>query len=88
MGYHLLNTENYDVIENNTLYEHLSSTQETHIGNTQKECVIFHRGDKDDIEKDEGDSYENFKIIDGTTSRAQKYKNICKKMPFLLKKMR
>lgn len=61
------NTENYDVIENNTLYEHLSSTQETHIGNTQKECVIFHRGDKDDIEKDEGDSYENFKIIDGIT---------------------
>lgn len=61
------NTENYDVIENNTLYEHLSSTQETHIGNTQKECVIFHRGDKDDIEKDEGDSYGIFKIIDGIT---------------------
>lgn len=62
-----VNTKNYDVIEDNILYKHLSSTQETYIGNTKIERVIFHGGDKDDIEKDEGDSYEFFKIIDGIT---------------------
>lgn len=62
-----VNTKNYDVIEDNILYKHLSSTQETYIGDTKIERVIFHGGNEDDIEKDEGDSYEFFKIIDGIT---------------------
>lgn len=62
-----INTKNYDTIEDTTLYEHLSSTQETYIGDTKTEREIFYRGDEEEINMDEGDNYQFFKIIDGIT---------------------
>ena len=59
--------QEYNTLKRNTLYTHLSSKEETHIGNTSTSCVIFHRGDEDQIDRDEGDRYEQFKIIDGIT---------------------
>ena len=59
--------QEYNTLKRNTLYTHLSSKEETHIGDTSTSCVIFHRGNEDEIDQDEGDRYEQFKIIDGIT---------------------
>ena len=59
--------QEYNTLERDTLYTHLSSKEETHIGDTSTSCVIFHRGEEDQIDRDEGDRYEQFKIIDGIT---------------------
>ena len=59
--------QEYNTLERDTLYTHLSSKEETHIGDTSISRVIFHQGDEDRIDQDEGDQYEQFKIIDGIT---------------------
>ena len=59
--------QGYNTLNRDTLYIHLSSKEETHIGDTVISRVIFHRGDEDEIDQDEGDQYEQFKIIDGIT---------------------
>ena len=59
--------QGYNTLERYTLYTHLSSKEETHIGDTVIRRLIFHRGDEDEIDQDEGDQYEQFKIIDGIT---------------------
>ena len=59
--------QEYNTLNRYTLYTHLSSKEETHIGDTVISRVIFHRGDEDEIDQDEGDQYEQFKIIDGIT---------------------
>lgn len=59
--------QEYNTLERNTLYTHLSSKEETYIGDTSTSCVIFHHGDEDQIDRDKGDRYEQFKIIDGIT---------------------
>lgn len=59
--------QEYNNLDTKTLYTHLSSKEETHIGDTSISRVIFHRGDEDEIDRDEGDQYEQFKIIDGIT---------------------
>lgn len=59
--------QEYNTLNRDTLYTHLSSKEETHIGDTVISRTIFHRGDEDEIDQDEGDQYEQFKIIDGIT---------------------
>ena len=59
--------QGYNTLNRDTLYTHLSSKEETHIGDTVISRTIFHRGDEDEIDQDEGDQYEQFKIIDGIT---------------------
>ena len=59
--------QEYNTLNRDTLYTHLSSKEETHIGDTVISRTIFHRGDEDEIDQDEGDQYEQFKIIDEIT---------------------
>ena len=59
--------QEYNTLNKKTLYTHLSSKEETYIGDAFISRVIFHRGDEDEIHTDEGYQYEQFKIIDGIT---------------------